>query len=481
MNEKISAGILHREENTDLLNYDNILKSKDRRGITVINSYNKSDLAVSSSTGNIEIERLYSHLGPVFIRETENQAEIVRNEYEYHFTGGVVKNSQITGSSVTHILESTYDDGGNQTSIKATGSGSGVNAWSKTLNLDSQYHSSADDSDPFNKTAILDGAAAKIINESSYAGVMSKIKYGTTTARDITFGYENFMRVNSMKSNIVSPETEAPLNIDITRDFTGNILTRETDIYSYDGMNRLTSGEGEDFKYDEISNLLNRGNKSYEYQSSGEGTSQMRLKSFKVGTASPSVYTYDKNGNPTVVTGKFNSLIYDDFNRLREITRSDGKIDKYTYNAGGIRVKKEEDTAGSNVVLYSMYAGNNPVIEEKYDGSTIKETRFNIISGSSVVGHIRKVYGVSEDFEYFYNDNLGSRRIVLDAAGVVTDKFTYSAYGEVTHDSGSNDYLASFTGKGYDATGLLYFNARYYDPVVGRYITDCPTKSGHLL
>ena len=163
---------------------------------------------------------------------------------------------------------------------------------------------------------------------------------------------------------------------------------------------------------------------------------------------------------------------------------------------GGIRVKKEEDTAGSNVVLYSMYAGNNPVIEEKYDGATLIETRFNIYdvhgwtnagprhgcrkvgAGSSVLGHIRKVYGVSEEFEYFCNDNLGSRRVVLDAAGVVTDKFTYSAYGEVTHVSGTNGELASFTGKGYDSTGLLYFNARYYDPVVGRFLTEDPSMDG---
>ncbi len=145
---------------------------------------------------------------------------------------------------------------------------------------------------------------------------------------------------------------------------------------------------------------------------------------------------------------------------------------------GGIRVKKEEDTAGSNVVLYSMYAGNNPVIEEKYDGATLIETRFNIISGSSVLGHIRKVYGAGEDYEYFFNDNLGSRRVVLDSSGAVTDRFTYSAYGEVTHVSGTNGELASFTGKGYDGTGLLYFNARYYDPEVGRFITEDPSKDG---
>ena len=95
-----------------------------------------------------------------------------------------------------------------------------------------------------------------------------------------------------------------------------------------------------------------------------------------------------------------------------------------------------------------------------------------------ILGHIRKVYGGSESFEYFYPDNLGSRRVVLNNAGTVTDKFTYSAYGEVTHVSGSNLYLASFTGKEYDATELIYFNARYYDPELGRFITEDPSAQG---
>ncbi len=143
-----------------------------------------------------------------------------------------------------------------------------------------------------------------------------------------------------------------------------------------------------------------------------------------------------------------------------------------------MRFRKEEDVNGSNVVLYSMYAGNNPVIEEKYEGSTLVETRFNIISGGAVLAHVRKVYGTSEEYEYFYTDNLGSRRVVLDATGNVLDRFSYSAYGKVAHVTGSNSYLASFTGKGYDATGLIYFNARYYDPATGRFITEDPSRDG---
>jgi RHS repeat-associated protein len=36
----------------------------------------------------------------------------------------------------------------------------------------------------------------------------------------------------------------------------------------------------------------------------------------------------------------------------------------------------------------------------------------------------------------------------------------------------------SYTGKERDATGLYYFNARYYDPSVGRFITEDPARNG---
>jgi RHS repeat-associated protein len=36
----------------------------------------------------------------------------------------------------------------------------------------------------------------------------------------------------------------------------------------------------------------------------------------------------------------------------------------------------------------------------------------------------------------------------------------------------------SYTGKEEDATGLYYFNARYYDPSIGRFITEDPARDG---
>jgi RHS repeat-associated protein len=82
---------------------------------------------------------------------------------------------------------------------------------------------------------------------------------------------------------------------------------------------------------------------------------------------------------------------------------------------------------------------------------------------------------------YFGLDNLGSRRVVWNADGTVKVKFNYSAWGEYTRVGGvaADEWLACFTGKEYDATGLLYFNARYYDPTTGRFLSEDPSRKGH--
>jgi RHS repeat-associated protein len=49
----------------------------------------------------------------------------------------------------------------------------------------------------------------------------------------------------------------------------------------------------------------------------------------------------------------------------------------------------------------------------------------------------------------------------------------YSAYGEKElKPPQPHEFLSSFSGKEYDGTGLIYFNARYYDPATGRFLSE---------
>ena len=97
-----------------------------------------------------------------------------------------------------------------------------------------------------------------------------------------------------------------------------------------------------------------------------------------------------------------------------------------------------------------------------------------------ILGQLKNTYPSTEELEFFAVDDLGSRKVVFSSAGSANTMFNYSAYGNCTKTLGADSqwYLASFTGKEYDATGLVYFNARYYDPTLGRFLSEDPSRKG---
>ena len=440
---------LYPDGTCSVANYDKngrLLRTRDRREISTFLSYNKADLPVKKiGFGNhtLTIDTLHTHHGPARITQSEfieSQAEVLQEQYEYHWTGAVEKISQAADSK-TRTLESSYDAAGNQVAVKATSAG----GWSKELAIDPQYHPGGADTDPFNRLAVLDGGASKVILEGSFLGLPQKVKFGTTPAREVAYGYDLLLRLKSLVSNEGTPE----LNVQMTRDFVGNLLTRESSNYSYDGLHRMGIGEAESYAYDELSNLSRRGSRTYTYQAAGErDKNQMRLAAYNDG--SEHALGYDREGNLVSLEDRFDELVYDNLGRLREITH-DSQTDKYGYDASGIRFRREE---GSEVV-YTMQSGNWIVFQEKYSSGVLAESRFNLLAGGQIVGQVRKVGAIDPVYLFFGLDNLGSRRVVWNEDGTVKVKFNYSAWGEFTRVGGAaaDEWLACFTGKEYDATG----------------------------
>ena len=84
-------------------------------------------------------------------------------------------------------------------------------------------------------------------------------------------------------------------------------------------------------------------------------------------------------------------------------------------------------------------------------------------------------------FYYYLHDNLGGIQSVLDDKGNVVCTNDYLPYGEERNgdcmDKDEEDY--GFTGKEKDEeTGLMYYGARYYDPVIGRFTSMDPVTLG---
>ncbi len=73
---------------------------------------------------------------------------------------------------------------------------------------------------------------------------------------------------------------------------------------------------------------------------------------------------------------------------------------------------------------------------------------------------------------YFHNDISGSPMVATDASGAVLWKENYRPYGERLNNQASGTAAQTgFTGKPFDAaTGLSYMGARYYNPMLGRFM-----------
>lgn len=77
---------------------------------------------------------------------------------------------------------------------------------------------------------------------------------------------------------------------------------------------------------------------------------------------------------------------------------------------------------------------------------------------------------------YFHNDLSGTPILVTSSSGAVVWKEAYRPYGErLSNPAAEAGNRIGFAGKPYDpGTGLGYMGARYYDPVLGRFMGTDP-------
>jgi YD repeat-containing protein len=168
-------------------------------------------------------------------------------------------------------------------------------------------------------------------------------------------------------------------------------------------------------------------------------------------------FDYDKNGNLIKqVINRNNKYFttnyaYDYENRLTGLTYPDNTNSTYRYDGGGKRIQSVEDSITTNY----LYDGLSAIIEKNEAGVT----------------HAFYNRGLS------YGGGIGAVTGLTDVNAKLLQSYSYDAFGNALMVQGqgkgakniTNPY--GFSTKEYNAkSGLVYFGARYYDPVVGRFI-----------
>ncbi|MFC3032764.1 RHS repeat domain-containing protein [Pseudoalteromonas fenneropenaei] len=265
--------------------------------------------------------------------------------------------------------------------------------------------------------------------------------YATTNYVDFTHGYDN-------NDNIIS--------------VTDSVDTQYNLTLSYDSANRLKSANGKwgagSFVYDTVGNITKQqlGNFVLNYAYANN-----RLAS--VSGSQTRNFSYDARGNVTN-----NGLRGFNFNLANQLVSS--ATLSYVYDGHDRLVKRNYNGA----ISYPMYSQTGKLLHEvNSDGSS---TDYVYLSASLIA----KVKGNATS--YVHADLLGSPRLETDTnrAVVSNSRQHYQPYGNRIPTSNFTDI--GFTGHKHDGElGLTYMQARYYDPVIGRFYSNDPVDAmGHL-
>ena len=190
------------------------------------------------------------------------------------------------------------------------------------------------------------------------------------------------------------------------------------------------------------------------------GNTRVNLYDVEIGTSTGTV-THDANGNLTAAGTK--AYEWDAENRLVRVLDNSTEVASFTYNADGLRVTK---SAGG--VTHDFVYDGDDVLEDRTSGGTTRH-----IHGPAMDEHLATVTGGTPT--YLLADHLGSIVQATDASAAVTLTRRYDPYGKLLAGDSTAGY--AFTGREWDPeTSLYYYRARYYDPVVGRFISEDPIE-----
>lgn len=230
-------------------------------------------------------------------------------------------------------------------------------------------------------------------------------------------------------------------------------------VYGYDENDRLESAGAAGYEYDPADNLTKAPGSTNKY----DDASQLE-------TGTGVAYSYDKLGariKATPSEGPATSYEYDQAHNLISIQRpEEGEVpaieESLAYDGSGLLVSKTSGLATS--YLSWDLSASLPLLLEDNQNSYIYGP------GDLPISQIS-----AEAPTYLHHDQLGSTRLLTDAAGETTATFTYEPYGAMAGQTGTATTPLGFAGQYTDSeSGLQYLRARFYDPETAQFLSKDP-------
>lgn len=386
----------------------------------------------------------------------------ITTNYSYDILGRVITETKtISGRNTPFVTAYTYDRQGN--------------VFTQTIDGQTIVNT-------YNNAGLTESISANnnpVINDVVYTPTNQIAEIGFANNTRTTNTYDQNTRYRLTQKQTLDPNGLQLQQVAYTYDAVGNILTMDDTsnnslakqaTYTYDPLYRLTqavisntinNGDyTQNFTYNAIGNILTGPAGTYLYQ--GSTITGSYANPHAATNINGITKTYDQNGNMTA-DNLGHTYSWDYRNRLTQATNTDtNTVTNYSYDQNNDRVKT---TAADGTITF--YPNKNTDVT----GNT---TTIRISLGDAEVASIT----TGSPINFVHTDHLGGTSIVTDETGNKLELIDYQPYGKIR----TNDYSTpqstekkKFTGYRLDdETGLYYANARYYDPAIGRFLSEDP-------
>jgi RHS repeat-associated protein len=164
----------------------------------------------------------------------------------------------------------------------------------------------------------------------------------------------------------------------------------------------------------------------------------------------------DANGN--TLNDGMNSYSWDARNRL---VSANNNAASFSYDPLG---RRESKTILSTTTAF-LYDGANAVQESGTNGTA------NLLTGGLDERFSRTDAAGTYDY---LTDALGSTLALTDATGASVEQYSYDPYGSQSASGAATTNSYTYTGRESDGLGINYYRARYYNPQIGRFLSEDP-------
>jgi|WetSurMetagenome_2_1015567.scaffolds.fasta_scaffold00155_25 RHS repeat-associated protein len=192
-------------------------------------------------------------------------------------------------------------------------------------------------------------------------------------------------------------------------------------------------------------------------------------------------YAYDNDGNMTTgfnPDGQAVTMTYDAENRLitAQFTDSSSRtnLTNYYYSGDGLLARMTKTLAGT-LVSDTRYirAGFLPIQERDANNNVTREYLWGLNYGGGIGGLLNLKQG-GLDYNYLY-DGKGNVTTLIGADQTPVVSYAYDPFGVLKKKVGIFDQPYQFSTKPYDPqTGLSEYGFRYYNAVLGKWMTRDP-------